>query len=361
MKNSMTVYAFHLLNDLSGSPKVLSQLIKGWVAQGVTVHLYTSLHQKGFLSAISGVHYHNAWYRFSPNQWIRLVTYTISQLLLFFRLCFQLKKGSTVYINTVLPFGAALAAKLRNCRIIYHVHESTVSPPVLKWFLFRIVASTASVILNVSDFVRKAHGITRVPNCLIYNAIEDDFLNQVPEVSPVASPSNVLMVCSLKIYKGVLEYMNLASRHSSYKFRLVLNATQVEIDSFFKNYTYPDNLEVFSAQTNLHPFYQWAHLIVNLSRPDGWIETFGLTIIEGMAYGLPAIVPPVGGILEVIEDGKTGFSADSRNTEELDDRFKRIMSDTACYQSFAREARQRLQLFSEKVLVDKTLEILNKE
>ncbi|MBL0192541.1 MAG: hypothetical protein IPQ18_14735 [Saprospiraceae bacterium] len=35
-------------------------------------------------------------------------------------------------------------------------------------------------------------------------------------------------------------------------------------------------------------------------------ETFGLTIIEGMAYSLPAIVPPSGDF-EVIEDGVSGM------------------------------------------------------
>jgi len=361
MNTPKTVYAFHLLNDLSGSPKVLSQLLKGWIAEGVTVHLYTNLHQKGFLSDIPGVHYHNAWYRFSPNPWIRLLLYSLSQLILFFKLAFQLKSNSTVYINTVLPFGAALAAKMKRCRIIYHIHESTVSPPILKWFLLSIVRSTASAIINVSEFVRSSHGISTVTNYLVYNAIEDRFLNQVPEVTPSATPSKVLMVCSLKIYKGVFEFINLATRHSEFQFRLVLNATQADIDRFFQGRTFPGNLEIFSSQTNLHPFFQWADLIVNLSRPDGWVETFGLTIIEGMAYGLPALVPPVGGILEVIEEGKTGFSVDSRNAQELDERFLRIMRDRACYQSFALEARQRLQLFSEKALVEKTLEILNKE
>ena len=35
------------------------------------------------------------------------------------------------------------------------------------------------------------------------------------------------------------------------------------------------------------------------------IETFGLTALEAMAFGLPVIVPTVGGIAEMVEELKT--------------------------------------------------------
>jgi len=37
------------------------------------------------------------------------------------------------------------------------------------------------------------------------------------------------------------------------------------------------------------------------------VETFGLTILEGMTYKLPAIVPPVGGVIELVEENKMVF------------------------------------------------------
>ncbi|MBK8444252.1 MAG: hypothetical protein IPL35_12910 [Sphingobacteriales bacterium] len=53
------LFAFHLLNDRSGSPKVLSQLLKIWTSSGAkNIHLYTSPHQNGFLSDIQGIQYH---------------------------------------------------------------------------------------------------------------------------------------------------------------------------------------------------------------------------------------------------------------------------------------------------------------
>lgn len=359
MKAKQKIIVFHLLNDRSGSPKVLSQLIRSWVNnEDREVELYTSLHQDGFLSDLAGVHYHNGWYRFQANPWLRLVYYTLSQLILFVKMLGKVNPSDVVYINTVLPFGAALLGKVKGCRVIYHIHESTVRPAILKWFLFKMVAWTASEIINVSKFVEQAHGITSVPNHLVYNSIDEAFLSKVLPRKQPANPSNVLMICSLKSYKGVGEFIQLASDQPAYNFRLVLNATQAEIDAFFIGQQLPENTSLYPAQKNVHPFFQWADVIVNLSRPDGWIETFGLTIIEGMAYGLPAIVPPVGGVLEVIEAGVTGYSVDSRNREQLNEKLKALLDNLHHYQSCSEAALKRLELFKEKNMLAKVARVL---
>jgi len=358
MKKQRRIFAFHLLNDRSGSPKVLSQLLKAWVQEKREVHLYTSLHIDGFLFNIEGVHYHSGWYRFQSNPWLRLIYYTLSQMILFLKMFSQLRKGDIVYVNTVLPFGAAWLGKLKGCRVIYHIHESTVNPAILKWFLFKTIAWTANDLINVSEYVQNAHGVTSVPNHLVHNAIEDTYLAKVTSQIKIEKSNNVLMVCSLKTYKGVFEFLQLAHDNPSYSFKLVLNASTTAIDSFFLGNKIPDNLALFPAQKNLHPFYQWADVIVNLSRPDGWIETFGLTIIEGMAYGLPAIVPTVGGILEVIEEGVTGLSVDSRDREQLNKCLRTLMDDPIFYKACSRAATQRISLFREEVFQRKVKCIL---
>ncbi|RFC55037.1 glycosyltransferase family 4 protein [Brumimicrobium aurantiacum] len=352
MSSKNRILAFHLLNDRSGSPKVLSQILKSWAKEKCEVILYTSAHENGFLSNIPGIQKKTAWYQFNANPWIRLVYYSLSQFILFFRLLFVIKKTDIVYVNTVLPFGAALAGKIKGAKVIYHVHESTVNPAILKWFLFKIVALTATEIINVSQYVASAHNIKNTNNHLIYNAIDDSFLAKRKERLINEKPENILMVCSLKAYKGVFEFINLAKDYPQFKFRLVLNARQTEIDAFFEGHIIPQNISLYSTQKNLHPFYQWADLIVNLSRPDGWIETFGLTIIEGMAYGLPAIVPPVGGILEVIQDRQSGYTVDSRNRQELNAKIKMLMENKFVYKEFSQAATKRLELFREQKMLN---------
>jgi hypothetical protein len=42
------IVSVHLLNDYSGSPKVLMQLLKSWTKNGMDAHLFTSGGRKGF-------------------------------------------------------------------------------------------------------------------------------------------------------------------------------------------------------------------------------------------------------------------------------------------------------------------------
>lgn len=132
----MRVIAAHLLNDYSGSPKVLMQLLKGWTKNNIETHLYTCSGREGFLSDIPKVKNHFYWYKFAKNPFVRLAFFTISQLILGFKLFFFLKKTDVLYVNTVLPFGAGIIGKIKGCKVIYHIHETSMKPLILKKFLF---------------------------------------------------------------------------------------------------------------------------------------------------------------------------------------------------------------------------------
>lgn len=360
MSIKQKIYAFHLLNDFSGSPKVLMQLVKAWRDNNYEVNLYTNnIDSGGFLSKIENIKYHKGWYLYSKNQWFRLIYYSLSQFILFLKMMFIVKKKDLIYINTVLPFGAALLGKLKGSRVIYHIHESSIKPAPLKWLLISIVKWTASEIIYVSNYVKNCHQINKIPSHVIYNGIENEFLEIAQNIEKKNSFKNVLMVCSLKKYKGVFEYIELAKSCPDYNFRIVFNAKEEEVKTFFANLETSKNLEFFEVQMDLHPFYSWADVILNLSRPDGWIETFGLTIIEGMAYGLPAIVPTIGGIIEVIENEKTAFAIDSRNSAELKRHLDLILSDPFKYNEMSLNSLNRLDLFKENILIEKNLEILD--
>src|SRR5690606_20745125 len=110
-------------------------------------------------------------------------------------------------------------------------------------------------------------------------------------------------------YKGVKEFIDIAKKCESHgiSFTLILNAEMNEIRNYFSDLELPSNIILKSKQSNVHSFYAKAGLVLNLSRPDQWVETFGLTIIEAMAYGIPVIVPPVGGPTEIVRDGIEGY------------------------------------------------------
>lgn len=353
------IVAIHLLNDYSGSPKVLMQLLKAWTKNGIDTHLFTSSGKTGFLSAISNVKNHFFWYRFSPNAMVRICNFFASQFLLMIKLLSFLKKQDIVYINTVLPFGAAIAGKIKGCKIIYHIHETSVKPKIFKNFLFGIAKFTADKIVFVSDYLLQQESLID-HQVLLYNVLESDFTDQADQFQYLKKPIPiVLMICSLKIYKGVDEFLKLAEKNHCYLFKLVVNASEKEIQEYFKGKIIPDNLTIYPTQTNTHPFYQEASIIVNLSHPNLWVETFGLTILEGMRYRLPAIVPPVGGVTELVKDGKNGFLINSKNIDELSEKIIYLLNNSHVYQSFSEASYQASLLFSEDYFEKESLQIIS--
>ncbi|MBL0745844.1 glycosyltransferase family 4 protein [Chryseolinea lacunae] len=357
----MKIYAFHLLNDYSGSPKVLMQLIKGWVKKNMDVTVVTSSGRDGFLSNLQGVRYVRYWYRWAANPWLRLFNLSVSQALLFFTLFFKVKKGDVLYINTVLPFGAAFLGKAKGCCVVYHIHETTMRPPVLKKFLFGIVRWAADQVIYVSHALSETEPMPGKNVQVCYNAMEDSFLAMAEQnVKPLGAPRNVLMVCSLKVYKGIYEFLALAEWHPECQFRLVVNASRTDIDRFVQGVVVSDNVEIFSTQTDLHPFYRWADVVVNLSRPDLWVETFGLTVLEGMAYGLPCIVPPVGGIAEIVTDGVVGFHADSRNLANVSVMLKVLLNNNHLYRYMKAKAKARVEHFREASMEAQSFAMLSR-
>ena len=84
--------------------------------------------------------------------------------------------------------------------------------------------------------------------------------------------------------------------------------------------------------------YNSASLVLNLSDPRLVIETFGLTALEAMSCGLPVIVPPVGGIAEMVTDGVNGYHIDCKDTGRLVATISLILTDRELYQSLSREA-----------------------
>jgi glycosyltransferase involved in cell wall biosynthesis len=361
MNSTMKIFAFHLLNDFSGSPKVLKQLVNGWTKNGMDCHIVTCSGREGFLSDIKGIKYHHYWYRFAQNPLMRLFFLMFSQLLLIVKMYPVIRKNDIIYVNTVLPFGAGILGKLKGCKVIYHIHETSMKPWILKKILFGIADITSTEVVYVSKYLADQETMKK-PGHVLYNALETSFLsiaNQNGKVTP--DYKNVLMICSLKAYKGVNEYVQLAKKHPEYAFRLVVNASTIDIEHYFTGQSLPDNLTILPTQKDVHPQYQWADVVLNLSRPDGWVETFGLTVIEAMAYGLPVIVPPVGGIAELVENGSNGYKADSRNVKHISQLLVDILEDKVHYQKLSTHTKQLIIKYEEEGFLMKSCEMLKDE
>lgn len=313
----------HLYNDRSGSPRVLSSVISD-LARDQDCRLFIGSDGNGILDSFSNIS-EKYWYRRTGRKLATLCTFAMSQIALFLKLLGSLRtpREETVYVNTLLPFGAAIFGKLTGRRVIYHLHEVSLSPAILQQFLTLVARLCADHLIYVSKFHQERLPIAKVPFSVVHNAID-------PSISSAAQGHiytpridglfRVLMLASGRAYKGIPEFIRLArdlEHRDDIRFMLILSSDEDNILGIEAAEGLPNNVELAEATINPEIYYRQANLVLNLSRVDLWQETFGLTILEAMEFGVPVIAPPVGGPTEILSNGKEGFLIDSRDTEAL--------------------------------------------
>lgn len=303
----------HPYNNYTGSTKVLSDVLKSKYTDLTGVTVITETSQDGFLSSL-GLNLINVPIIRNKNRAIPFISAIVWVVVGFTKTLYHIKKYDTVYINTILPGYAAIAARLCGKNVIYHVHEIYIKKNSKSWFGEFVFNRVRAHRLFVSNYVKEQY--ENKENCtseVVYNKLGKDYLSKV-EIVPIEQHkrNHILMLATLQIGKGIDVYVEVARLLPDYIFTLVLSSSIEEIERQFK-LKCSCNLKIYPKQSNVHPFYKRADMIVNLSNPKYIIETFGLTIMEGMAYGLPAICPNVGGPKEVVDNGVTGYAIDVSN------------------------------------------------
>jgi L-malate glycosyltransferase len=348
----MIVFA-HLLNDRSGSPRVLHSVISILGKDPHQARLVIGSDGAGILSSVQ-IPVFRYWYKRTPVRLLTLVTFMTSQVLLFFRLMLMrdLPRHAVIYVNTLLPFGAALFGKLTARPVIYHLHEVSISPAPLQWMLVFFAKRTASQLIYVSEFHQRCLPMANIPFKVVHNANDATLILRASTHTYQARPNgqfNVVMLSALRQYKGVDQFVELArllASDTSIALHLVANDEDDEIVRYFKNVQLPANLTVHPRTKDPCSFYEKASLVMNLSRPDQCQETFGLTLLEAMSFGMPVIAPPVGGPAELVQDGVQGYLIDSRDTAALCNKVQALANDAALCEQFSVAARHRSQQFT---------------
>lgn len=307
-----TLY-FHHYNDYSGSTKVLADYLDSKYADKNEVVVLTDNTTDGFLSDI-GIRIINVPILRIKGKAIPFFSQLLWIIVGLYKAVKYGRKYEVFYINTIIPMYAAVSGTILNKKIIYHIHEKYITKSiksVLAEFVFNHVKAERRFVSNyVAGKYKEKEGCQEI---IQYNKLSKSFQSKVKIIKcENHTRDHIIMISSLQKGKGVDNFVSLASMMPDLKFTLILNTSKERIIQYF-NSSFPSNLTVFPSQSNIHPFLQSSDLLLNLSIPDFIVETFGMTIIEGMAYGLPAIVPNVGGPIEIVENGYNGYTIDVSN------------------------------------------------
>ncbi len=96
------------------------------------------------------------------------------------------------------------------------------------------------------------------------------------------------------------------------------------------------------SQPALLQYYSNCDILVLPSRTEGW----GLSLMEAMACGKPVVASRVGGIPELVRNGREGILVKAGDVQELADAILRLLKDPSLRARLAEKGRARVKDFS---------------
>lgn len=339
----------HLLNDFSGSPRIFNEKIGCYRQLGMDCVVITG-GLDGFIRT-DNVPHHIVSYQKKPNKvtWIlHLLWWHIRTFILVLRLA---GKSDVVHCNTMLTAPHLLAAKLKGATPVSHIMETRVSPIIHKRVMMAFIRHFADRLIYLSAYVENVlrDEIYGVPFRITYPCVDPEILCNAmrkPVKARKDQPFTIGLVCSLIWFKGYHEFIRLAALCPDYRFVLVLNGTPEAFHRAFQASDLPANLVVHFSLKDVSTALVEMDVLLSLTQRTGWVETFGLTLIEALAFGIPVIAPDIGAPTEFIDHGVNGYLVDETDMEALAAILKTMCDDSAKLAKMSEAARATAQRFT---------------
>ena len=227
----------------------------------------------------------------------------------------------------------------------------------------------ASAVTAVSKFqAKQLAGDLSVPEesiSVIPNPISPGLLRQaIEEPTKQSKDPVVLYTGRIEYRKGTLDLLQsipaVARVFPEVKY-LVVGARHNSIDDQTLNeaLNQPDVCE----HIELVGHVQWQQLADWYRRASVFVmpslyETFGISVIEAMAFGLPVVATNIGGLPEVVQDGVTGILVPPKDPDALAEAVIRLLRDPELRRRLGNAGRERvLSEFRVDRIVEQTLKV----
>jgi len=265
-------------------------------------------------------------------------------------------------LGIALP--AFLAKKfLRKPYIIYCRGSDVYLPWKFKSKIAKLVLKNADLVISLTNDMAKEvkkiynREIKVIPNGIDlerFGNLSKDKTRQKLQIR--GKEKIIIFIGGLKPVKGI-QYLIMAMdiiRRKEPKAKLILvggGEEKENLEKLVKKLNLKNNVNFVGKVPNEKvPEYLIASDIFVLSSLS---EGFPNTVLEAMVSGLPIVATKVGGLAEIIKDGKNGFLVEPRNSQELAKKILLLLRDDNLRKRISRSSKEEVKKYSWENIIEK--------
>lgn len=306
----------------------------------------------------------------------------------------RVQQCDIVHIINFSQFVPVIRAFNPRIRIVLHMHCEWLTQ--LDRAIIERRLSKADLIIGCSDYITQKirHNFPRFSGCCetVHNGVDSDRF--VPRndhnKAEKSDAKRLLFVGRVSPEKGVHVLLNafqrVVQRYPQAHLEIVGPKKQLpfeylvalsnddkvaELASFYGGsspYNYAHHLQDMLGSLNIARQVTFAGVVPNLQLlhyyrnadififPSVWEEPFGMPPLEAMSVEVPVVATRSGGIVETVENGKTGLLVERNDVHALAEAILRLLSNEDLRQSMGKSGRKRVvEFFSFEQMVENFL------
>lgn len=236
------------------------------------------------------------------------------------------------------------AATMTHVPIVSHLHNNV--PWLGKFCIRSIVYGASSIryrkVLTVSKSVSEEYIFGKALKkkfIIVGNPISIEAINDKAYHSKLKQPSDIIFLGRLSKEKNPIFFLELIKDLVSEKPDLtvsIVGSGELEdsVKKKCKELNLEKNVHMYGFQKNPYGLLMNSKL---LCMPSLW-EGFGLAAVEALTLGVPVVAAPVGGLVEIVNDGCGKLCI---NKNEYLNEIRKLLSDSLYYEVKSKNAYER--------------------
>ncbi len=268
------------------------------------------------------------------------------------------EKPDLVHVNPSLNFKSFIRdgllirqAKSRNLPVLvffrgWQISFESVIEKKLKWFFDRTYLKADNFMVLASDFKKKLRqwgvksdifpGTTTVD----YNLTKDFSIQDVLKIPQKKDEIKILFLSRIEKTKGIFETIDAFKLLINKKYNMHLSIAGdgpdlKKVKKYVKKKNIPESRLTFlgyvSGDEKIKSFKE--HDIYCFPTYD---EGMPNSVLEAMAFGMPIVTRPVGGIKDFFQNGKMGFLFESKSPDKIADLIEKLICDKNLFANIRR-------------------------